>query len=392
MSGSSKLAYSEKPLRKVVHLTSAHPPFDIRIFVKECVSLANNEYDTYLVVPHSLNEVVQKVNIVAIPICRGRLCRMLVTGFRAYVAAKKLSASVWHIHDPELLIWSPLARLSGVTVIYDMHENTPKAIQNKEWLPCSSRKVITFAYRLIERLFLWGIPVVFAEKSYRKDYVWVKRSWTVLNFPVVNDLISIHGIKSNIPSIGYFGCVAELRGSVCTLNALRILKANGIILHWHCIGDADEAHAAMLIKMAEGFDVGSNVTFHGYRRPHDGWRILAECHIGLAVLQPIPNYYESYPTKMFEYMALGLPVIASDFPLYRDVIEANNCGICVDPTKPEELADAIRYLIENPMVGMKMGANGRQAVHREFSWKIAEAELLSMYATLPFDQTIHTLL
>ena len=72
--------------------------------------------------------------------------------------------------------------------------------------------------------------------------------------------------------------------------------------------------------------------------------------VGMVTLFPESNYIVSLPNKMFEYMAIGLPVIASNFPLWREIIEDNNCGICVDPLDSKAIRNAIQYLIDNPAI------------------------------------------
>jgi glycosyltransferase involved in cell wall biosynthesis len=124
------------------------------------------------------------------------------------------------------------------------------------------------------------------------------------------------------------------------------------------------------------------VRIRGYLLPAAGWRIIARCHIGLALLQPIPNYYDSYPTKMFEYMAMGLPVIVSDFPLYRSIVEKENCGICVDPDSPEEIADAVQRLLDNPEQAKEMGMRGRAATQKKHNWENEQGKLLEFYLSL----------
>jgi glycosyltransferase involved in cell wall biosynthesis len=115
-------------------------------------------------------------------------------------------------------------------------------------------------------------------------------------------------------------------------------------------------------------------------KPKDAWAIAKGCRIGLAVLRPEPNYLESIPTKMYEYMALGLPVILSNFPLYRDVVSRHQCGLCVDPGDPEDLAAAILQLLGDPQKAREMGERGRQAVVRNYDWEHQLDHLVALYA------------
>ena len=112
---------------------------------------------------------------------------------------------------------------------------------------------------------------------------------------------------------------------------------------------------------------------------------MARCHIGLAMLEPVPNYLESYPTKLFEYMALGLPVVTSNFPLYREIVERVGCGICVDPRDPVAIAGGMRRLLENPAEASDMGMRGRKAVRERFNWDTEAQKLIAFYALLLSD-------
>jgi len=78
-------------------------------------------------------------------------------------------------------------------------------------------------------------------------------------------------------------------------------------------------------------------------------------------------------------MEAGLPVIASDFALWREIIDKSGCGVCVDPTKPEKISEAIKYLSENPERARKMGSNGRKAVLKEYNWDNESKKFISIY-------------
>jgi glycosyltransferase involved in cell wall biosynthesis len=81
-------------------------------------------------------------------------------------------------------------------------------------------------------------------------------------------------------------------------------------------------------------------------------------------------------------MSAGIPVIASNFPLWREIIEGNNCGICVDPLNPQEISEAIQYLINHPEAAAEMGKNGSQAVETKYNWEQEAQKLLSLYQEL----------
>jgi hypothetical protein len=88
----------------------------------------------------------------------------------------------------------------------------------------------------------------------------------------------------------------------------------------------------------------------------------------------------NYPTKLFEYMAARVPVVASDFPLYRAIVEGAGCGIVVDPTSPHAIAEAVRYLLDHPEDAQAMADRGRAAMLERYNWHASKEALLELYA------------
>jgi glycosyltransferase involved in cell wall biosynthesis len=99
----------------------------------------------------------------------------------------------------------------------------------------------------------------------------------------------------------------------------------------------------------------------------------------LVTFLPSPNHIDAQPNKMFEYMSAGVPVIASHFPLWREIVEGNDCGVCVDPLNPEEIARAIDFLVSHPERAEEMGRNGQRAVWERYNWGNEEMKLISLY-------------
>ncbi len=369
-------------MKKVVHMTSAHPPFDTRIFQKECMSLAKAGYDVILVTPHTRDETVEGVRIRAIPKPKGRKERFTKTAWQVYKTAAAEDADLYHIQNElELLFWGQLLRLKGKKVLFDMHENLLKSIPEKPWIKPLFRPIVVFVCKILERILMRKVPVIFAENSYLKDYPWVKKNITLLNMPLTSQLVQLKEKKYTTPTLGYIGGVTPERGSKLTLDALRILKSKGYTVDWECIGPTDNAHHKELIDLINRYRL-EGVRLRGYLLPSEGWPLIARCHIGLSLLKPIPNYYESYPTKLFEYMALGLPVIASDFPLYRQIVEKEMCGICVNPESPLEIVQAVQYLLDNRDKAKSMGKHGQLAAVEKYNWELEQRKLLDFYASL----------
>lgn len=367
---------------KVCVMTSAHYFDDVRVFYKQCRTLARAGYNVTFVVPHDKDEYVDGINIKAIPKPGSRKERFIKTCRQIYKAAIQTNASVYHFHDPDLLPYAQLLRLRGKTVIYDMHENLPKDILTKTWIGARKRKLLSSFIGAMEHIFMSGMYVVFAETSYKKDYPWIKNYIDVLNMPDLNYLLKLDcSQKQKDFALGYVGTVGPDRGIISILNALAMVQTERSNCSFHCVGPIDEQHNKDLLTNMDKLSL-NNVYFYNYLPPVQAWDIIRTCHIGMAVLKPDPNYFESYPTKLFEYMSLGIPVITSDFPLYKKVIENNDCGICVDSLNTEEIATAVKYIMDNPERARQMGDNGRRAVKEHYSWEKEAAKLLGLYKEL----------
>jgi len=369
-------------MTRIVHLTSVHPPFDGRIFLKECRSLARLGYDTTLVAPHPKDEVVDGVRVLGVAEASGgRLRRMTETAARVVRAARALDADLYHLHDPELLPWAPLLRGRGRPVVFDMHENLPRQIQTKAWIPPRLRMPLSLVGRGVERLLHRRLGVIFAEASYRKDYRHLPLTLDLLNLPLIADLSGLPRERSKRPSVGYVGGVTEARGTLVTLEALALLDQDGEAPDFDCIGPVSEAHRAEIEANRTRLGL-RHVEVPGRLPAPEAWARVARSHVGLCVLQPLPNYIETYPTKLFEYLALGIPVVASNFPSFQKLVDETGGGLCVDPRDPAAIASAIKQLLDDPEAAWAMGQRGAAAVRERYSWESQAPALAQFYEGL----------
>lgn len=364
--------------RRIVHVTAVHTAIDIRIFQKECRSLVQRGYDVHLLAPDVPAASVDGVAMVGLRRYTSRFVRMSLGAFRAFRAARRLHADLYHFHDPELLPWGQLLRLMGRKVVFDMHEHLPGAILNKGWLPRLLRRPIALAVIVLEWMLLTGMPVIFAEDSYVKHYSRSRKSAVVLNMPLLDELKAVRPVIQPGPTIAYFGAVSPLRGTLVLLDAVKILMDQGIPVGLELIGPVPDDHRREIGDRVRTYRL-ERVNVRGYMEAHRGWEIVAGCTLGTALLAPIANYKESYPTKIFEYMCLGLPVLASDFPLYRTIVEDLHCGYCIDPQDPRRVAQAIKQLLDDPALARMLGENGRVAVNARFNWVNEFRKLEGLY-------------
>jgi glycosyltransferase involved in cell wall biosynthesis len=128
-----------------------------------------------------------------------------------------------------------------------------------------------------------------------------------------------------------------------------------------------------------------HVDYRGNLAPDDARDLLRNCQIGFVVLRGVPAYLDSLPTKLFEYFDAGIPVIASDFPLWRSLVldpDTGPCGQLVDEKSPHAIAAAVRRYSENPDLLRAHGENARRAAKERFNWTLEERSLLAAYASI----------
>ncbi|MCB1185231.1 glycosyltransferase [bacterium] len=368
---------------RIVHISSVHPPGDPRICYKECRSVARAGHEVHLVMAGAESLILEGVTIHSVARPRSRFDRVLRTVPGVLSVAKKLNPDWVHLHDPELMVGIPYLRAAGIRVVYDMHEDLPAQLRQKHWIPAVVRPLAAGIARTVERLLLPRCSVVYAEKSYGESRPWVTDSVEVLNFPILEDVRNIvaQARPAGLPWIGYIGSITRERGAFVMLQAAAELRRRGVEVGCLLIGGGPPRTMADLRDMAEKLEL-RHVEFPGYLAPADGLGMIAGCEVGAALLQPLPNYMDSYPTKLFEYMALGIPSVVSDFPLYRSIVERSGSGALVDPTDPVSVADAIASLLADPRISAEMGAAGRAAALESYSWESQVPQLLSLYVAL----------
>lgn len=362
---------------RIVHITTVHDPFDTRIFEKMCGSAVAAGCDVTLVAPHVREEKIAGVNVLPIRTHSNRIARATLGVREAIHVAKQVKSDIYHVHDPEVLLGVGALRRVGV-VVYDMHENMAASIKHKEWISPWLRPIGAYLWTRLERKLLDGLPVIYAELSYKEDYPWVESGEFVLNMPTIERFTSLQGTSRIGNKIVYVGAVTAARGSLVTMQAIELLNQQNFDVEFLCIGQVSESHRVELQEYAQRSKI-DNVSFKGRLRASEAWSLASTCQVGLATILPLPNYINSYPTKLFEYMAMGLPVVASDFPLYRKIVETHGCGICVDPENPIEVANAVRMLLENPERAKQMGQRGQNAVMLHYRWDLEAEKLLKFY-------------
>ncbi|MCK4358649.1 MAG: glycosyltransferase [Candidatus Cloacimonetes bacterium] len=366
-------------LKKLFIFSSVHNWNDTRIFYKEAVSLAK-KYEVELHAPADFSfREVKGIKIYGLPQWEKRLTR-IKTVFILFYRALKSNADVFHFHDPELIfvgIWIKVVKRKKV--IYDIHENIVKQIISKEYLSSISKILFSTLYYFIEKIVIPFVDVfIIAEDSYNYLYPSTK-AIAVHNFPICINIENKTPKQNKIVYVGNW--IQKERGVMELLQTIKILKNNGFNIELHIIGKIfrNSNLEDTLNNFIKENKLANQIIFYGWLDYYKLFSLIEGAIAGIVCLHPIKNFVNSYPTKIFEYMLCSVPVIASNFPLWRKIVETNDCGICVNPLKPKEMSHAIEFLINNPNVAQRMGRNGRKAVEKHYNWKIEEKKLFVLY-------------
>ena len=375
---------SASPL-KVVHLTSVHARGDTRIFVKQCRTLADHDYRVALVVADGKGEaILDGVSITDVGLPEGRLDRMLHTTAKVYRRAVALDGDIYHMHDPELIPVGLRLKRLGKTVIFDAHEDVPKQLLSKPYLTASARRVLSLAFSQFERRACAQLDgIVAATPSIRDKFLLIHPGTVdVNNYPLPSEFDAGARWIDKAPEVCYVGGIGATRGIRELLQACTLLRTPTRL---SLAGSFSESRLEQDMMAEPGWQ---RVIRHGHLDRGGVRRVMARAVAGLVTLHPTSNYLESLPVKMFEYMAAGIPVIASHFPLWRSIIDGERCGLCVDPLDPQAIADAIDFLAYHPEIAREMGENGRRAILANYNWAAQAARLIEFYGALAHAKNI----
>lgn len=373
---------------KIVHISSSHYADDSRILHKECRSLAKAGHDVTFVVRHDKDAVIHGIKIKALRSDPDRrLQRWSRAVWQAYREASRLKADVYHFHDPELIPVGMWLSLRGKRVIYDAHENLPKTFAYKYYIPRLARTGLGWLVGQVENLAVRRFTAVIAATPAiaKRFAVHNPRTVVVRNFPIPSESMRAGGTPwSERPAlVVYVGSTGPERGICESVKAMSLLPSN--LRARLAVAGPISPELRQRVAQCEGSEQSDLLGTLGWREVAG---LLGSARVGLVPLHRMPNFIDSLPVKLFEYMWAGVPVVASDFPLWREIIEGCGCGLLVDPPDERNLARAIEHLLTHPDEAREMGQRGRAAVERCYNWREEEERLLTLYGSLTGEKQV----
>ena len=364
----------------ITHLTSAHTRNDTRIFLKMCISLAKNKNFSvsFIVADGKGDEIKNNVKIVDVGAkVGGRILRMTKTVKKIFEKAVELNSDVYHLHDPELIPIGLKLKKLGKKVVFDSHEDVGKDIISKDWIPYIIRKFVSITYNSYEKYACKKFDYIITATPYIKNkFLNInKNSIDINNFPILGELSNDTPWSEKKDEVCYVGGIAQIRGIKELVKAMEFTTKTKLNL----IGAFSEKMVEEETKSYKGWQKINEFGFLGRDQVAN---VMSCSKAGIVTFHPLPNHIDAQPNKMFEYMSAGLPIITSNFPLWKEIVEGNNCGICINPLEPKEIAQAIEYIITHSNEAKQMGQNGKKAVLEKYNWGVEEKKLFEIYKEL----------
>lgn len=369
---------------KICHIISGYYRTDARVFQRQCKSLANAGHEVSLLTnDNGDEEIIDGINVF---VCKkkwsSRLKIILFAKYQFYDYALKVDADIYQLHSPELISLGRALQKKNKKVVYDAHEDMPKHILEKEWVPYFLRKPLSWVVQKYMHALLTKYDAIISPHSHVVDYLSLinPNVKMVANFPLVQPRIefTLEDYLSRGKKLCYAGTVYSYSNQEAIIDAISKIED----ITYEIPGHIESDHLESLQKR-EGF---SKVKFLGRLSWEDMIAFYERMSLGIVVYDYKLNLgfkLGSYGTnKIFEYMEAGIPFICTDYILWKEIVDIYGCGVCVEPGNLEQITNAIKHFFDNPVMAYKMGQNGRNAVIEKFNWKSQEKVYLEIFKSL----------
>jgi len=365
---------------RVFIFTSVHFWNDTRIFQKQAKSLAKY----FQVELHAPAEFVYKeidaIKVFGLPRWSKEVERKKIRKI-IWQRIRNSNADVYHFHDPELLFIALFAQVFfKKPMIYDVHEHYPKMILDKQWIPKILRYPISIFVDGLERVIPFFLSGVIYATSLIGERFRKKNSICIANYPLL--FKSNYGVLKKKHQIIYVGGITIVRGILELIKAFKIVTEKFHSIQLFMVGKYyHKSFKKEVTQLIRKLNLESQVRYFDHMLYDQLLPLIIESKIGMVTYLPYANNMIGLPNKLFEYMSCGTAVIASNFRLYKEIINDSGCGLLVDPTKPDKIAERIIYMLHNDIY-IKYGLNGKNAVMHKYNWDSQEEKLIHFYTKI----------
>ena len=368
---------------KVCHVISGYFRNDARVFTRQCLSLKDAGYEVSLLTNDGgEDEVLMGIKVHSCGQLWPRWRTLLFARLQFKQKALEIDADVYQLHSPELLPLGVELKKLGKKVVYDAHEDMQAHILEKDWLPTFSRKAISFLVSNYMRYGYKKIDQIVSPHSHvvKKISDEMDKGVLIANFPILKDLedISLNAVSEKDPIICYSGTVYSYSNQEQIVESISSIPN----VRYEVAGVIEEVHKNSLLKMSGG----QKVVFHGRINQESLRDLYRRSLVGIVVYDYKLNLgynLGSYGTnKLFEYMEAGLPVICTDYLLWKEIIEEYNCGFYVTPGDVDGIRRSIETIVGDRNLAYEMGRNSRRAALVRFNWESENSKYLEIFDRL----------
>lgn len=367
-------------MKRVLIIAPVHRAWGNRV-MREARALVDDNYHVSAILRFDSPSRLSGINIIQSPVYRNRLQRFLSIG-SVFLTALKYRADIYHLHNPDMIPVALLLRLCGKCVVYDTHEDYSRRLQIRSWIPPWLKKPLGVMVSMAEGLVAKVVQAVFVTQPNQLEYFGAK-AHLVRNLPDI-DAIDMAEVKQHISEIDldptvlklvYIGGLSAHRGLSTMLEALLICNRNMDREVRLLLGGPDLDGS---LELARVHPAWTYVDYLGVLSHEKVFAYILTADIGLAILSDVGDHASAVPTKLFEYMAMGTPFVASNFVAWRSYLEGCEAGEWVEPDQPSLVADSIARIVGQ---GVVMGEQGKQFI-QSANWGTESRILKKVYRDL----------
>ena len=335
-------------------------------FRKECETLANSGYDVTLLLSKDMeeDEIINKVKVRSIRFNKtGKLAKIFKLQNELYKEALKIDSDIYQIHDVTLLPVGTKLKKQGKKVIMDYNEDYEALMKKHPWIPKSLQSIFGKIYSLYEKNALKKMDSILSVTPHitKRLSEINKNTMEINNFPFIEKKIINDYTKENICFAGSISSVYMHKNIIQAIEPFSKVT-------YHIAGITDPNYYDMLTQLP-GW---RKVKYYGVVSFDKIKNIYSDSSIGVVIHEYHPNTDWKRGTlgnnKLFEYMMMGLPVVCTDFTLWKEIIDEWQCGIYVNPYNISEIQNAIKKILTTPGLAKLMGQNGRKAALEKYNW------------------------
>jgi len=308
---------------------------------------------------------------------------------KLYKKAASLHADIYHLHDLNIIkIGKRIKDLSHKPIIiYDVHD--PFSVNIKDYVggQTNFKWIINLYAKYINRFEKNKAKhydlIITTEENLKNEFQkYLPRN----KVAIIYNYTYLHNFRTESIKkydLIYCGGITEYRGAIKIIEAIHILKQDFKNMKMIFLGTIFSAKLKeKMLHLIQKYDLEKNIELKNNVPYHDVVKYYNQSKIGLGIFLPIETHKIILPIKLFEYMAMGLPIVASNFGHIHNYVLNDKVGVTVNSNKPNEIAKAVKELLLNEKLYNSCKNNGIKAVEKKYAWSTMEKKLLLTYYEL----------